>query len=98
MPPKRHRENNNKDGSEDDVMPAPTNHSVAKTNTRNAIVAFGVGYGVLRVPIERRVAQYLRQQRLFAVGGFTNTRSTRACYSLDRVTNTWVAEAPMLEA
>ena len=31
MPPKRHRENNNKDGSEDDVMPAPTNHSVAKT-------------------------------------------------------------------
>ena len=33
------------------------------STTRDAIVAFGEGYGVLQVPLERRIAQYLRPKK-----------------------------------
>ena len=59
-------------------------HSVALATTRDAIVAFGEGYGRLLVPVERRIAQYLRQERLFAVGGDVQGRATRSCWS-DRI-------------
>ena len=65
---------------------------------RDATVAFGAGYGAL-LPVERRIVQYLRQQRLLLVGG--NIRMddvSRSCYSLDVVAVVWVTEAPTTEA
>ena len=47
----------------------PMTHSVAKANVRDAIAAYGAGHGALYVPVERRIAQFLWQERLFAVGG-----------------------------
>ena len=77
---------------------APKTHSVAKTNARDAIVAFGAGHGVLSLPVERRVALYLRQERLYAVGGSDGADlPVRSCYSLDVEAGAWVAEAPMLK-
>ena len=45
----------------------PTPHSVALATVRDATVTFGAGYGALLVPVERRITQYLRQERLFVV-------------------------------
>ena len=77
---------------------APKTHSDVKTNARDAIVAFGAEHGALPIPVERRVARYLRQERLYAVGGDDDTdKKVRSCYSLDVEAGAWVAEAPMLE-
>ena len=77
---------------------APKTHSDVKTNARDAIVAFGAGHGVLSLPVERRIALYLRQERLYAVGGSDGADlPVRSCYSLDVEAGAWVAEAPMLE-
>ena len=72
---------------------------------RDAIVSFGAGYGVLLIPIERRIAQYLRPERLYAVGGRDGcdddhqnptTNTSRICYSLDSAACAWVTEVPMI--
>ena len=82
-----------------DVPPAPTTHSVALAITRDATVAFGAGYDALMVPIQRRMAQYLRQERLFVGGGCYDGGLDSAgvfrslSYSLDAVTSVWVEEA-----
>ena len=52
----------------------PTPHMVAKTTVRDAIVTFGAGYGVLPVPVERRIACYLRCDHLYAIGGWIGMR------------------------
>ena len=51
-------------------MMLTTTHSVALATTRDAIAAFGAGYNAIFLPVERRIARYLRQERLLAVGGF----------------------------
>ena len=38
--------------------------------TRDAVVSFAAGHGVLQVPISRRVRQFLRTERLFVTGGY----------------------------
>ena len=94
MPPrkkgKRHR-------SQERPTPVPPNtHSVALATIRDATVAFGAEYGALMVPVERRIVQYLQQQRLFVVGGLNSDGGTLyTCYSLDVVAGVWVEEAPM---
>ena len=76
----------------------PTTHSVALATIRDATVAFGAEYGALMVPVERRITQYLRQQRLFVVGGRNSVSGVlRTCYSLDVVAGVWVEETPMNE-
>ena len=95
MPPqkrgKRHR-------SQERPTPVqPTTHSVALAAIRDATAAFGEAYGTLLVPVERRIAQYLRQQRLFVVGGSNGESVLLTWYSLDAVAGVWVEEAPMAE-
>ena len=46
---------------------------------RDAIISFGAGYGVLQVPVERRITQYLQQERLFAVGDYETFDGLRGC-------------------
>ena len=101
MPPRRTRK---RSWAYDDRVapPAPTTHSIAfvndlvvLANIRNAIVAYGVEYGVLQVPVARRITQYLRQERLFVVG-WSHKRSSsqlfRSSYSLDVATGAWVED------
>ena len=77
---------------------APKSHGDATSTVRDAIVTFGAGHGVLSVPVERRIARYLQQERLFAVGGIDNAKQVvRSCYSLDVVAGAWVAEAPLVK-
>ena len=76
----------------------PTTHSVALATIRDATVAFGAEYGVLLVRVEQRITQYLRQQRLFVVGGHNGESGVmRSCYSLDAVAGVWVEETPLPE-
>ena len=77
----------------------PKTHSVAMTTARDAIVAFGAGHGALSVPVERRITQYLRQERFYAVGGFDRDENkvVRSCHSFDVQAGAWVEEAPMLK-
>jgi Kelch motif len=80
-------------------MAQPTPHILAKATARNAIVAFGAGHGALSIPVERRVAQYLRKDHLYAVGGVDDdgTRlSSVECYNPS--TNVWSVVAPMSTA
>ena len=94
---KRSRSHDNNDGV-DGPLPPPTTHIIALTTTRDAIVTFGAGYGALSVPVERRIARYLRQERVYAVGGYDEFENpTRNCYSLDAAAGVWVAGAPMTE-
>ena len=107
MPPrkkvaKRNRESGEGDDSEGDDgvgPPTPRTHSAAnKATVRDTIVAYGAGHGVLQVPVERRIARYLRQERMYAVGGIDDDdNEVRAVFSLDVEADTWVAEAAMLE-
>ena len=74
-------------------------HSITRANVRDTIVSFGAEHGTLLVPVERRIARYLRQKRLYAyplnaVNGESNL--VRGCYSLDVETAAWVAEAEAL--
>ena len=80
--------------SQDKPVP-PTTHSVALKNIRDVTVAFGAEYGALLVPVERRITHYLRQQRLYIVGGINSDGVLCSCYSLDVVAGVWVQEAPM---
>ena len=75
-------------------MTAPNTHSVAKDTARDAIVAFGAGYSALLVPVKRRIEQYLRQERLYAVGARGN--GMVECYN--PATNVWTAVAQMTTA
>ena len=95
MPPrkrgKRHR------SQERPSAASPTTHGVELATIRDAAVAFGAGYGALLVPVERRIAQYLRQKRLFVFGVVSDAVALRSCFSLDAVAGVWVEEAPMIE-
>ena len=92
MPP---REKGKRHRSQERPTPLPPKtQSVALATIRNATVTFGAGYGALSVPVERHITQYLRQQRLFVVGGW-HGRVLRSCYSLDVAAGMWVEEAPM---
>ena len=96
MHPRKKAEKRNRDVSP--PLTAPNTHSVAKDTARDAIVAFGVGYSALLVPVERRIEQYLRQERLYAVGGHDgyNGLATVECYN--PATNVWTAVAQMTTA
>ena len=50
MPPKKKAGKRQREAV--DPPTAPKTHSVAKTNARDAIVAFGAGYGVLSVVLQ----------------------------------------------
>ena len=92
MPPRKKAEKRNRDVS-------PPTYGVAKDTARDAIVAFGAGYSALLVPVERRIEQYLRQERLYAVGGRLdcfNGLATVECYN--PATNVWTAVAQMTTA
>ena len=96
MPPRKKAGKRNR-GSVGFPMTAPKTHSDAKATARDAIVAYGAGHGVFSVPVER-ITRYLRQERLYAVGGRNVTdQVVRDCHSLDVEAGAWVAEAPMLE-
>ena len=73
-----------------------TPHIVAKATVRDAIVALGAGYGFLLEPVEWRVAEYLRYEHLYVVGGYDgkNRLSTVECF--DPSTNVWSPVASML--
>ncbi len=73
MPPRKKADKRNR-GSVGLPMTAPKTHSDAKATARDAIVAYGAGHGVLSVPVERRITRYLRQERLYAVGGLQYRR------------------------
>jgi len=98
MPPRKKADKRNR-GSVGLPITAPKTQSDAKATARDAIVAYGAGHGVLSVPVERRITRYLRQERLYAVGGYSATgQVVRECHSLDVEAGAWVAEAPMLES
>ena len=61
MPPKKIAAKRNRESV--GPLTAPTTHSVAKITVRDAIVAFGAEHGALLVPVQRRIARYLRQER-----------------------------------
>ena len=61
---------------------APPAFTIHSATTGDAIVTFGEGYGALLVPVERRVAKYLRQENLLAVGGQFGICPTPSCFSL----------------
>ena len=87
MPPRKKAGKRNRD-----PVGPPT---AAKTHSvRDAIVAFGAGYNALSIPVERRVARYLRFDQLYAVGGVgTRALSSVECY--DPATNVWSVVAAM---
>ena len=67
-----------------------TPHIAAKATARDAIAAFGAGYGYLLEPVEWRVTEYLRKDYLYAIGGNGagyRTLSTVECY--DASINVW---------
>ena len=60
-----------------------TPHIAAKATARDAIAAFGAGYGYLLEPVEWRVTDYLRKDYLYAIGGCDadgRSLSTVECY------------------
>ena len=69
---------------------------------RDAIISFGAGYGELQLPVERRITQYLRHERLFAVGGYDTydgdygsaqfRLNSRACFSFELSQFRWDEE------
>ena len=83
---------------ESGLLAQPTPHIVAKAAARDAIVAFGAGYNALSIPVERRVARYLRSDHLYAVGGHDSTRDLSSVECYDPSTNVWSVVAPMSTA
>ena len=83
--------------SRDESGPAAqlTPHIVARATVRDAIVAFGAGYDALSIPVERRVARYLRFEHLYAVGGRDGTRTLSSVECYDLATNVWAVVAAM---
>ena len=79
-------------------MAPPTPHSIAKVTVRDVIVAFGAGYNALSIPVERRVARYLRFEHLYAVGGDDATRAFSSVERYDPATNVWAVVAAMTTA
>ena len=80
----------------------PNSLYVSVVHCRDAIVSFGAGYGELQLQVERRITQYLRQERLFAVGGYDTYSgdygseqfrlNSRACFSLEMSRFRWDKE------
>ena len=73
----------------------PTPHIVAKATVRDAIVALGAGYGFLLEPVEWRVAEYLRYEHLYAVGGHDGKSYLSTVECFDPSINVWSPVASM---
>ena len=67
-------------------------HHQTPHDTFDVIVTFGAGYDALPVPVERRIARYLRHGRLFVVGGPTDDDLITSFNSLDVVAGVRVTE------
>ena len=75
-----------------------TPHIVAKATVRDAIVALGAEYGFLLEPVEWRVAEYLRYEHLYAVGGYDGQSFLSTVECFDPSTNVWSPVASMTTA
>ena len=67
-------------------------HIVAKITVRDALVAFGAGYNALSIPVERRVARYLRSDHLYAVGGNDGQQPSNCTHAGMRPAGSWATE------
>ena len=63
-------------------------------------MAFGAGYTALSIPVERRVARYLRFDHLYAVGCVGNdiTRALASVECYEPATNVWSIVVAMTTA
>ena len=72
----------------------PKTHSEAIA--RDAIVAFGAEHGALPIPVERRIARFIRHDYLYAIGGLDAVGRTLSTVEyFDPCVNVWSFAASM---